>query len=217
MNASGTIVPNESANSSTISEVDNSSFDTTTSNLSSGYNSSSNNLNANSWGPSRLLRGIMSLSRPLSPIASSPRSTPPHTPESSPRYPPSCNLTPNNHPSSPSVTIMLNPMDSPSNGNQIPDSAGVNHPVQHSVPTRPSLLNIQAAQLYNANLLRDTRSLTPSPMDIKPIYEAESPDELALVDAAYKYGCRLLKRSLHNVLISLPGKCLFIYLSVIIF
>lgn len=46
-------------------------------------------------------------------------------------------------------------------------------------------------------------------MDLKPIYEAESPDELALVDAAYKYGFRLLRRSLHNVLVSLPGTVLY--------
>lgn len=54
----------------------------------------------------------------------------------------------------------------------------------------------------------DSRSVTPSPMDLKPIYEAESPDELALVDAAYKYGFRLLRRSLHNVLVSIPGTIL---------
>ncbi|ENN83109.1 hypothetical protein YQE_00530, partial [Dendroctonus ponderosae] len=34
-----------------------------------------------------------------------------------------------------------------------------------------------------------------SPSDLKPIYEAESPDELALVDAAYIYKCRLLRRT----------------------
>lgn len=36
---------------------------------------------------------------------------------------------------------------------------------------------------------------TPSPVDRKPIFEAESPDELALVDAAYGYGVRLMQRS----------------------
>lgn len=194
MNASGMIVPNESANNCSVSEVDNASFNTTTSNLSSS-----------SWGPSRLLRGIMSLSRPLSPIASSPRSTPPHTPESSPRYPPASHLTPNHQPSSPSVSIMLNPINTSNNSENISDSSIGPHSSPSSTPTRPSLLNIQTAQTYNSNLLRDSRSLTPSPMDIKPIYEAESPDELALVDAAYKYGCRLLRRSLHNILIFLPG------------
>jgi phospholipid-translocating ATPase len=40
---------------------------------------------------------------------------------------------------------------------------------------------------------------------VKPIYEAESPDELALVDAAYVYNCRLLQRSPGRLIVSLPG------------
>lgn len=37
-------------------------------------------------------------------------------------------------------------------------------------------------------------------------YEAESPDELALVKAASTYGCKLLKRSPDKVTVRLPGK-----------
>lgn len=37
-------------------------------------------------------------------------------------------------------------------------------------------------------------------------YEAESPDELALVKAANTYGCKLLKRSPGKVKVLLPGK-----------
>lgn len=37
-------------------------------------------------------------------------------------------------------------------------------------------------------------------------YEAESPDELALVRAACTYGCRLVKRSIEKVRVWLPGK-----------
>ncbi|KAK7072412.1 putative phospholipid-transporting ATPase VB [Halocaridina rubra] len=195
MNASGMIVPNESANTSSGSEVDNASFNTTTNTLSAG-----------SWGPSRLLRGILSLSRPLSPIASSPRSTPPHTPEASPRHPADSHTSASYQPPLPGVNIMLNPLNSTSNITEICDISIAPSSSPNSSVMRPSLLNIQSAQIYDPNLLRDTRSLTPSPMDIKPIYEAESPDELALVDAAYKYGCRLLRRTLHNVLVSLPGK-----------
>lgn len=190
MNASGMIVPNESANNSSISEVDNTSFNTTTSSIGS-----------TSWAPNRLLRGLLSFSRPLSPIASSPRSTPPLTPEASPRY----SVPPARH-TPPSVSITLNPISHSNNLESVQESPGSIHPSANSSPTRPSLLNIQAAQMYNSSIMRETRSLTPSPMDIKPIYEAESPDELALVDAAYKYGCRLLRRSLHNILVSLPGK-----------
>jgi hypothetical protein len=40
---------------------------------------------------------------------------------------------------------------------------------------------------------------------VKPLYEAESPDELALIDAAYAYKCKLLKRSPDRLTVSLPG------------
>ncbi|XP_018563796.1 probable phospholipid-transporting ATPase VD isoform X2 [Anoplophora glabripennis] len=77
---------------------------------------------------------------------------------------------------------------------------------QTSKTQRPKLLNIPSIVFLkknNGNNLTDEqkvklnqqRSTTPSPHDIKPIYEAESPDELALVDAAYNYGCRLIKRT----------------------
>uniref|UniRef100_A0AAR5PE88 Phospholipid-transporting ATPase n=1 Tax=Dendroctonus ponderosae TaxID=77166 RepID=A0AAR5PE88_DENPD len=45
-----------------------------------------------------------------------------------------------------------------------------------------------------------------SPSDLKPIYEAESPDELALVDAAYIYKCRLLRRTPTEVTVDVPMK-----------
>ncbi|GJQ77455.1 hypothetical protein Trydic_g20852 [Trypoxylus dichotomus] len=47
--------------------------------------------------------------------------------------------------------------------------------------------------------------LTPSPKDSKPIFEAESPDELALVDAAYNYDCRLVRRTPSTATIEVPG------------
>ncbi|KRT84629.1 hydrolase [Oryctes borbonicus] len=47
--------------------------------------------------------------------------------------------------------------------------------------------------------------LTPSPKDSKPIFEAESPDELALVDAAYNYDCRLVKRTPSTATVEMPG------------
>uniref|UniRef100_T1JA93 Phospholipid-transporting ATPase n=1 Tax=Strigamia maritima TaxID=126957 RepID=T1JA93_STRMM len=51
-----------------------------------------------------------------------------------------------------------------------------------------------------------TNSPTPSPGELRPIYEAESPDELALITAAYKYNCRLLKRMTDSVTLALPGE-----------
>lgn len=63
------------------------------------------------------------------------------------------------------------------------------------------------------------KSATPSPFELKPIYEAESPDELALVDAAYTYNCRLLKRTPTLVTVELPeeGKIDFEVLNVLPF
>lgn len=40
----------------------------------------------------------------------------------------------------------------------------------------------------------------------RPIYEAESPDELALVNAAYAYGCCLINRSPNHTLVNVPGE-----------
>ncbi|KAF4521458.1 hypothetical protein B566_EDAN001755 [Ephemera danica] len=54
-------------------------------------------------------------------------------------------------------------------------------------------------------------SITPSPGDMKPIFEAESPDELALVDAAYTYNCKLLKRTPQHITLHVPGEGLVEY------
>lgn len=43
-----------------------------------------------------------------------------------------------------------------------------------------------------------------SPFQVKPIYEAESPDELALVDAAYSYNIKLLQRTPNSVIVDVP-------------
>ncbi|GIY86173.1 probable phospholipid-transporting ATPase VA [Caerostris darwini] len=47
---------------------------------------------------------------------------------------------------------------------------------------------------------------TPSPLEFRPIYEAESPDEIALVEAAFSYNCRLLRRTPDIIVLSLPGE-----------
>jgi phospholipid-translocating ATPase len=65
------------------------------------------------------------------------------------------------------------------------------------------LMNQSTASLLSRH---GSRSATPSPSvgpDLpKPLYEAESPDELALVDAAYAYHCKLLKRTPTKVSVS---------------
>ena len=55
-------------------------------------------------------------------------------------------------------------------------------------------------------LSKVSRSLTPTPGEIRPIYEAESPDELALVDAAYAYNCKLINRTPNHLTVHLPGE-----------
>ncbi|XP_015906001.1 phospholipid-transporting ATPase VA [Parasteatoda tepidariorum] len=47
---------------------------------------------------------------------------------------------------------------------------------------------------------------TPSPLEFRPIYEAESPDEIALVETAFSYNCRLLRRTPESVTVALPGE-----------
>ncbi|KAK3611098.1 hypothetical protein CHS0354_000105 [Potamilus streckersoni] len=57
--------------------------------------------------------------------------------------------------------------------------------------------------------LSDRGSVTGSTMKLdmsKICYEAESPDELALVKAASTYGCCLLKRSAYSVTVELPAE-----------
>ncbi|KFB52591.1 AGAP010026-PA-like protein [Anopheles sinensis] len=49
-------------------------------------------------------------------------------------------------------------------------------------------------------------SSVTSPVASRPIYEAESPDELALVNAAFSYDCCLVNRSPNHVLVSVPGE-----------
>lgn len=59
---------------------------------------------------------------------------------------------------------------------------------------------------YAASESSMTASSYLSDMSSRTRYEAESPDELALVRAASTYGCRLMKRSPDRVLVWLPGK-----------
>ena len=91
---------------------------------------------------------------------------------------------------------------------------------------RPKLLNIPLLgkkQGSNTNLTDEQkaklRSSTPSPHDLKPIFEAESPDELALVDAAYNYSCKLAKRTPTSVCIDYfdEGKLNFEILDILPF
>lgn len=59
---------------------------------------------------------------------------------------------------------------------------------------------------FQVNTPSQANTPTPSITDVKPIYEAESPDELALVQAAYSYNCRLSKRTPQLIRVTLPGE-----------
>ncbi len=57
----------------------------------------------------------------------------------------------------------------------------------------------------NKNMKKYISNCQPGPESSKPLYEAESPDELALVDAAHAYDIRLLKRTPNKMVLSTPG------------
>ena len=65
---------------------------------------------------------------------------------------------------------------------------------------------LAATSSVSLGKLNSSRSPTPTPSDFRPIYEAESPDELALIDAAYAYNCKLLRRSPTSAIVHLPGE-----------
>lgn len=81
---------------------------------------------------------------------------------------------------------------------------------------RPKLLNIPSMFMGkrngNDNLTDEQKAklkssaATPSPCELKPIFEAESPDELALVGAAYSYNCKLRRRTPNAVMVSSPNE-----------
>lgn len=82
-----------------------------------------------------------------------------------------------------------------------------------NIPSLPFLGNKRngsSSNLTDEQKAKMNRSLQSS-YETKPIFEAESPDELALVDAAYSYNCRLLKRTPSSVLVDVPGEGIMEY------
>ncbi|XP_034945439.1 probable phospholipid-transporting ATPase VA isoform X2 [Chelonus insularis] len=63
-------------------------------------------------------------------------------------------------------------------------------------------INSNSQDIYISNI--NSPPLTDDPTNI--IYEAESPDELALVHAAKAYNIRLIKRTASSIIISLPDR-----------
>lgn len=137
---------------------------------------------------SSLFRSLFN-SRPLSPINPSPLCTAPDTPKVIP-----------------SIQIPESVEESFESDSPADDSTS-------EVIIRPSSLPITTIHSNIPNTSGVTVSVqesrTPSPSveldSVIPIYEAESPDEVTLVEAAARYGIKLLKRSLNEILVSIPG------------
>ncbi|CAG2115827.1 unnamed protein product, partial [Medioppia subpectinata] len=93
----------------------------------------------------------------------------------------------------------------------------LNKDLEEEKNASPSVKKSQMASLFTpitslSSLLisplskKSTESRSPSPTPLKPIYESESPDEVALVIAAFRYSVKLLKRNSESVLLSLPSE-----------
>ncbi|CAH1123846.1 unnamed protein product [Ceutorhynchus assimilis] len=118
----------------------------------------------------------------------------------------------------------LSPIDSVDNSPDSLQSQGSSRSLRPKLLSLPSIGFLGRRNNSNTNLTDEekvklSQTNTPSPGDLKPIYEAESPDELALVDAAYIYKCRLLKRTPTEVTVEVPnrGKMAFKILYVLPF
>lgn len=110
---------------------------------------------------------------------------------------------------------ILSPINSSSETTPTTESPPISQAAKQA--SRPKLLNVPSLLLVGSSKKSSSiksgnsknsqqRSATPSPCELKPIFEAESPDELALVDAAYTYSCRLVKRTPQFVTVALPGQ-----------
>ena len=117
------------------------------------------------------------------------------------RYRPTAQLAQQQH-----VQRPLSPIDS---------SAETTPSESPAPPLRPRFLQLPSlASAHSFFSLRrsstptsdmSSQPATPS-SDRKHLYEAESPDELALIDASCLYSIRLFQRSIHHVVVSMPGE-----------
>lgn len=110
-------------------------------------------------------------------------------------------VQPTRRPTRPSFLTSARPLSPISSSNE---TTPTESPAQ-----RPRFLafpNLLSKKLNKSFLNSSSASAsTPSPMEPKPIFEAESPDELALVEAAYLYNCRLIKRTPQSLTVMMPG------------
>lgn len=118
----------------------------------------------------------------------------------------------------PAMTPLDGEMDPPTTRVKI--SEEVSRPEENTkknkvVNKSGNLLNLPALLFYNCKKSSSDSSSMYGPnssqnqldsIDPQPIFEAESPDELALVNAAYMYDYKLIKRTPNYASVSVPGK-----------
>lgn len=78
--------------------------------------------------------------------------------------------------------------------------------VAASTPEEQEELRLPCSDRPNHIDLPTPTDGSSTPFKIKPIFESESPDELALVDCSFRYNCRLLSRTLEMAVLALPGE-----------
>ncbi|TRY82205.1 hypothetical protein DNTS_003391 [Danionella cerebrum] len=127
-----------------------------------------------------------------------------------PRFP----YSPHNTDAPPSISKKLFTMGRsasyfPNSGSQTPAPITGSFSSTPPAPSTPALLSSGAEEADDEKLAKET-SVEESESDDedeedKLLYEAESPDEAALVQAAKAYGITLLGRSPEQVLVAVPG------------
>ncbi|XP_036212625.1 phospholipid-transporting ATPase VD isoform X1 [Bactrocera oleae] len=78
--------------------------------------------------------------------------------------------------------------------------------INSKISSLTSFLNVRVQTKKFKNKLNQTKiQQSFKTANGRPLYEAESPDELALVNAAYSYDCCLVNRSPNHILVSIPN------------
>ncbi|XP_055916558.1 phospholipid-transporting ATPase VB isoform X1 [Eupeodes corollae] len=98
------------------------------------------------------------------------------------------------------------PMKMKYNPNCLSPTGRAKEVINNKFKTFTSFLNTKTPVKRLANKLKQPKAQTELRLEnTRPMYEAESPDELALVNAAYSYDCCLINRSPNHILVSVPG------------
>ncbi|XP_004524683.1 probable phospholipid-transporting ATPase VB isoform X3 [Ceratitis capitata] len=98
------------------------------------------------------------------------------------------------------------PMKMKSFSNSISPTGRAKAVINSKITTLTAFLNVKAQAKRISNKLNQTKNQTSfKTVNGRPLYEAESPDELALVSAAYSYDCCLVNRSPNHILVNIPN------------